>query len=260
MLAGVTSAQPSCNDIHVVGVEAVDPNGVAQGLFDKLAGDVICTQFDLIEIGAGGYPFDILVEIKDPSGIPVQVCCLDDFVLPGVGTPFVFGPLAPPADFVFACCYPLQPDDPVGNYTIAVTVFDFPGSCVTACVPGSWNQAEVEVTGVVPVELSSFEAISDAGRVNISWETASEEQNLGFYVLRSSELDAQCERISELIDAEGTPSTGAVYSYVDKPEAGVYYYRLEDVATDGSSTIHQPVRVVVGEVQSWGAVKSEFTQ
>ena len=85
-------------------------------------------------------------------------------------------------------------------------------------------------------------------------------ENLGFYVLRSTEQEGQYERISELIEAEGTPSTGAVYFYVDHPEAGVYFYRLEDIATDGSSTIHEPVRVVVGDVKSWGSVKSEFTQ
>jgi len=259
-VAGTAWAQPTCNDIHVVGVEAVDPAGAAQGVFDKLSGDTICAQFDLIEIGVGMAVVDILVEIVNSEATPVEICCLDDIALPGVGVPFVFGPVTPPADIAFTCCYTLQPDDPVGNYTITVTVFDATGSCATVCVPGSWNQAEVEVTGVVPVELSSFDAAVDQNSVTIKWSTASEEENLGFYILRATELDGEYDRISDMIDAEGTPSVGAEYSFTDGVSPGVYYYRLEDVASDGTTTLHQPARVVVSGSNSWGAIKSEFDE
>lgn len=263
MLASVSSAQPTCNDIHVVGVEAVNPNGIPQGLFDKLAGDVICVQFDLIALGPDYYlpGADMQVIIQDSEGTQVLYCCANVPIIT-LGAPFTCGPATPPADHPYICCYPLQPDDPVGTYTITVTVFDgiTPDLCITECLPGSWNQTEIEVTGVVPVELSSFEAVSDAGRVEIRWETASEEQNLGFYIIRSAEQDGQGLRISDLIEAKGSPSTGAVYTFTDQPEVGVYFYRLEDIATNGSSTIHEPVRVVVGDVQSWGAVKGEFSQ
>jgi|GEM_PF-2629210 len=259
-VAGTAWAQPTCNDIHVVGVEAVDPTGTPQGIFDKLVGDVICAQFDLIEIGVGGAVVDILVEIYDSESNPVEICCLDDIGLPGVGVPFSVGPAAPPADIQFTCCYALQPDDPVGNYTITVTVFDSPGSCETACVPGSWNQAEVEVTGVVPVELSSFDADVDRNSVTVRWTTASEDENLGFYILRSTELEGDYTRISDMIDAQGTPSVGAEYSYTDDVSSGVYFYRLEDVASDGTTTLHDPARVVVSGSNSWGAIKSEFDE
>jgi len=259
-MTGTAWAQPTCNDMHVVGVEAVDPTGTAQGVFDKLIGDTICAQFDLIEIGVGGAVVDILVVISDSEGTPVEICCLDDIALPGVYVPFVFGPVVPPADIAFTCCYTLQPDDPVGNYTITVTVFDAAGSCATACVPGSWNQAEVEVTGVVPVELSSFDAAVERNSVTIKWTTASENENLGFYILRATDLDGDYDRISDMIGAEGTPSVGAEYAFTDEVTPGVYYYRLEDVASDGSTTLHEPARVVVSGSNSWGAIKSEFDE
>lgn len=259
-VVGTASAQPTCNDIHVVGVAAVDPAGVAQGVFDKLIGDTICAQFDLIEIGVGGAIVDILVEIYDSESGLKEQCCLDDIALPGVYVPFVFGPSAPPADIAFTCCYTLQPDDPVGSYTIVVTVFDAAGSCATVCVPGSWNQAEVEVTGVVPVELTSFDAAVERNSVTIKWTTASEDENLGFYILRATEQEGDYTRISDMIDAEGTPSVGAEYSYTDEVSSGIYFYRLEDVASDGSTTLHDPARVVVSSSNSWGAIKSEFDE
>lgn len=259
LLTSAVWAQPTCNDMHVVGVEAVDPTGTAQGIFDKLLGDTICVQFDLIEIGVGGAVVDIYAEIENSDGIPVETCCLDDVALPGVNTPFVFGPSVPPADFVFTCCYALQLADPVGSYTITVVVMDATGSCVTPCVPGSWNQTEVEVTGVVPVELTSFEAVAQGNEVNVRWETSSEKENLGFYVLRSTSLDGDYVRASDLVEAQGTSSSGASYSFTDTEVSnGVYFYSLEDVAADGSTTIHDPARVVIGSVGSWGSIKAEF--
>lgn len=88
-------------------------------------------------------------------------------------------------------------------------------------------QAAVTVTGFV-LELGAGEAL-------LYWETASETDNLGFYVGRRSSASPEYERISAFIGSldEGA---GAFYEYKDTNVAPgmTYYYRLEDVPADGS--------------------------
>ena len=92
------------------------------------------------------------------------------------------------------------------------------------------------------VTLVSFEAEVVQAGVRVSWETASEVNNLGFYVWRSDAEDGIYERMSELIWAEGD-LVGANYDWVDEgvePDA-VFYYELEDVSSSGGSTFWGPV-------------------
>ena len=92
------------------------------------------------------------------------------------------------------------------------------------------------------VTLTSLEAEVVQAGVRVSWETASEVNNLGFYVWRSDAEDGIYERMSELIWAEGD-LVGANYDWVDEgvePDA-VFYYELEDVSSSGGSTFWGPV-------------------
>jgi len=53
-----------------------------------------------------------------------------------------------------------------------------------------------------------------------------------------------------LIQAQGTATTGASYSYTDNPEqAGSWYYKLEDVSLSGESHFHGPVSIVLTDVE-----------
>jgi hypothetical protein len=49
-----------------------------------------------------------------------------------------------------------------------------------------------------------------------------------------------------LIPAQGSPNSGATYQYIDENVKlrHTYYYKLEDIDLNGTSTLHGPVSVV----------------
>jgi hypothetical protein len=115
--------------------------------------------------------------------------------------------------------------------------------------------------GNVPVELVSFEAQPKTDCVELSWATASELDNLGFYVQRSNSPNGTYARISELIPGQGNSNQLSTYSWQDlQPVRGVIYYMLEDVDFSGRSQVHGPVRVILGSTSSWGKIKAEFSE
>jgi hypothetical protein len=121
---------------------------------------------------------------------------------------------------------------------------------VTGTVTGEVNtDPDVKDYGYVraptlPVTLSYFNAFFNGfDSVMLQWETQSETNNLGFYLLRSVEPDAtRANVISGLVPATNSPQ-GAVYCFEDSSlyEDGVYYYWLQDVSFDGQIELHGPV-------------------
>jgi hypothetical protein len=100
-----------------------------------------------------------------------------------------------------------------------------------------------------PVELASFESTWSAGRsagVVLAWETASEQQLLGFNVLRGREGGPAPVQINPVwIPAMGGESEAASYRFLDlgaDPDTG-YVYRLEAVTLSGLTSVSTPVAV-----------------
>jgi hypothetical protein len=94
------------------------------------------------------------------------------------------------------------------------------------------------------VELLSFDAEGLDGEVILRWETGSEIDNLGFHVYRAPSGSGPYTRItSEVIPGLGNSPAGAQYSYRDAGLANgtTYYYKLEDIETNGRVEIHGPV-------------------
>jgi hypothetical protein len=103
------------------------------------------------------------------------------------------------------------------------------------------------VTGFTLVQLSSFEAIPESGKVTLKWVTESEIDNAGFNIYRAEAEDGEYVKINtSLIPAEGSPTQGASYQYVDEnvKNRTTYYYKLEDIDLNGNSTMHGPVSAV----------------
>ncbi|MBI2471521.1 MAG: hypothetical protein HYV59_09810 [Planctomycetes bacterium] len=100
---------------------------------------------------------------------------------------------------------------------------------------------------VTVVDLVSFTAEGDSnGNVALNWETAAEVNNAGFNIYRSKHKDSAYTKINdELIDNKGSETEGARYSFEDAPGRGSFYYKLEDVDTNGTKTMHGPVKVRV---------------
>lgn len=97
------------------------------------------------------------------------------------------------------------------------------------------------------VTLTKFTATYQSGKVHLYWETASEVDLIGFYVLRAVDTPAQYTRITdEIIPAEGS-LVGAPYSFDDTAiqPGRTYYYLLEAEDTVGSLDTHGPVSVTI---------------
>jgi len=116
----------------------------------------------------------------------------------------------------------------------------------------------------LPVELASFEATkAQAGgageeAVQLSWTTASEQNNAGFQVQRKADGSAPggtWEQVGfrESKAAGGTATEATTYRFTDEAlpyAADTLSYRLRQVDTDGSAQVTDPVRVARSGVSS----------
>jgi hypothetical protein len=99
------------------------------------------------------------------------------------------------------------------------------------------------------ITLVSFDAMPQGDAIIITWETASEINNLGFDLFRAESPEGpQVQLNQDLIpsQAPGSP-TGATYDYLDQtvtPDV-VYYYWLEDVDIYGTRTRHGPIQTEI---------------
>jgi hypothetical protein len=87
---------------------------------------------------------------------------------------------------------------------------------------------------------------AQAATVVIEWETASEIDTAGFNLYRGSSPDGSFVRVNEnIIPASPDPLTGGTYSYEDKQvqPGRTYYYELESIDVDGSTSRYGPTEV-----------------
>lgn len=97
------------------------------------------------------------------------------------------------------------------------------------------------------VDLLSFDGLRKPNKAILSWETASELNNVGFNIYRSGFVDGVLKlRNKEPIPAQmvGT-NMGASYQFIDKPLKPwkTYYYWLEWVDLDGKTVLSDPIKV-----------------
>ncbi len=95
------------------------------------------------------------------------------------------------------------------------------------------------------INLQDFQAIPGNRQVTILWTTASEIDNVGFNIYRSTEKNGSYTKINaELIPAQGSPSSSFTYQFVDRrvKNATTYWYKLEDIDRNGTATVHGPVK------------------
>lgn len=102
---------------------------------------------------------------------------------------------------------------------------------------------------VIPVELTSFTASVSENIVTLNWATATETNNKGFEVERSSD-NGSFEAIA-FVNGNGTTTETRSYSYSDVISNGSYTYRLKQIDFDGSFTYSQTLEA--------NAAPSEFS-
>lgn len=99
---------------------------------------------------------------------------------------------------------------------------------------------------IVPVELASLSAKTENNNVILTWETASERNNKGFFIERKNTADFE-----EIFFVEGRGTTAEKNSYIftDKNlKRGSYIYRLKQIDYDGSEEFSDEVSVKIDNI------------
>lgn len=89
----------------------------------------------------------------------------------------------------------------------------------------------------VPFSLKSFTAAAYTQLVVVQWQTTSEANISGYYVVRSDSSNGIYSRASDFINAKGNANMGGYYTFNDTNlENGInYYYKLEIIDTNGQT-------------------------
>ncbi|MEM6647280.1 MAG: T9SS type A sorting domain-containing protein [Bacteroidota bacterium] len=103
----------------------------------------------------------------------------------------------------------------------------------------------------LPVELTSFDAIADAGSATLQWETASETNNAGFSVEHQQPgVEAWAE--AGFVAGAGTTLETQVYSYrLEELKPGTHRFRLRQLDFDGAFEYSAEVKLEVALVETF---------
>lgn len=110
--------------------------------------------------------------------------------------------------------------------------------------PGIGGHEDEECIESTLITLSAFKAKPGNRSVTLIWQTESEIDNAGFNLYRAESADGPYVKINyALIHAEGSPTQGTAYEFVDKglDNRKIYYYKLEDIDLNGMTTQHGPI-------------------
>jgi arabinogalactan endo-1,4-beta-galactosidase len=112
-----------------------------------------------------------------------------------------------------------------------------------------WEPQDPSICSASLATLAFFKAVPDSKGVLLEWQTLSESENAGFYILRGEPISSECTSNQsdyyEVVKVGFKPTEGdgfsvAPYSYWDdtvKPKT-TYCYLLEDVDFGGVVTSH----------------------
>jgi len=101
----------------------------------------------------------------------------------------------------------------------------------------------------LPVELTSFKASVSNNSVVLNWSTATEINNRGFEVQRSS---ASGEFVAVgFVNGSGTTTEAQSYSFTDQVSAGTYTYRLKQLDFNGEYEYSNAIEVTIETLLSY---------
>jgi hypothetical protein len=107
----------------------------------------------------------------------------------------------------------------------------------------NFGSLSLDGTDPLPVELKSFSAKIMAKSVNLEWTTATEVNNYGFEVLRSTQDDKW--DVLGFVEGHGNSNSPKEYNFIDSEvnPAGTYSYRLKQIDNDGSYEFSKTIEV-----------------
>jgi hypothetical protein len=216
-----------------------------------------------------------LIHIQKNDGKYIHICPFDDISCSGgVNSPSMAAPLTSSKTASFTtmvatggctntnvmpgccettititCCTPNRvftycTTVPVGQCPVGTTHPDICTTIFTQYAPGGicdYCTGKCDISTLIT--LSSFTAKASNGRVKLEWVTESEIENAGFNIYRSeTEADGYVKINSALIAAKGSETKGAKYVFTDNiaKNRKTYFYKLEDIDLNGTSTMHGP--------------------
>lgn len=109
-----------------------------------------------------------------------------------------------------------------------------------------WYIDDVILSYIIPVELTSFTAKAYDDKVELNWTTATEKNNYGFEIQRSSGDEFKA---IGFIDGKGTILQQNNYSFIDMDvKSGNYKYRLKQIDFDGKFEFSKEIEVEVNPI------------
>ncbi|MGA7162228.1 MAG: T9SS type A sorting domain-containing protein [Bacteroidota bacterium] len=114
---------------------------------------------------------------------------------------------------------------------------------------GQWTVADG--ADPLPVELTSFTATERNNEIELAWATATEVNNLGFDVERST-INNQQSTINNwtkvgFVAGHGTTNAPQSYSFTDASvRVGTYSYRLKQIDHDGNFVYNKAIEATLG--------------
>ncbi len=130
----------------------------------------------------------------------------------------------------------------IGDTVKRITIIpDFPSTRTAGSV--DYFDLITFVPPVVPVELTSFSAVAAGNKVELKWNSATEINNSGYEIERSSD-NANFVKIG-FIHGHGTTTQANEYSFIDNNASGHLYYRLKQVDFDGTFKYSKAIEVNV---------------
>jgi hypothetical protein len=132
------------------------------------------------------------------------------------------------------------------NGTAVYELDENTGAIIRTIVSGSSYQfISLYDYSTIPVELTSFTANVTGRNIVLNWRTATELNNAGFQVERST--DSKSFTKIAFVPGYGTTTDAKNYSYTDNlVESGVYYYRLKQIDLDGSYKYSEIIEADLG--------------
>ena len=140
-----------------------------------------------------------------------------------------------------------NPTDVATNTTLSGKYFDLDGNAVCGTITLQPYTARILINAntacTVPIALSKFLAKKNGKKVDLTWETLSEQENANFEIERSN--DAKTWITIHTLKGNGNSSTQQQYQAIDEnPLQGINYYRLRQTDFSGQATISKPISVV----------------
>lgn len=109
----------------------------------------------------------------------------------------------------------------------------------------AWDNVVISGTLVMPVVVSAFWGENYDNKTNLTWQTATEQNNSHFLIQRSA--DGRVFENIGRVEGAGDSDQSIDYSFVDdKPKTGINYYRLHQFDFDGTNEVFGPIAVRFG--------------